>query len=149
MLILAEPLKIQEPGSLRVIIEQNSIHTSHVLGRFRLSFSSDLSTIERAKLPAPLLGIVLRPADQRDANQQAQIAKYFREQVAEELAIPRDQLIAAKKQLAEILPATSVLVLRERTSNRRVTRLQYRGNYLDLGPELQPAVPAALSACQA
>ncbi len=146
VLALAEPLKIQEAGVLRIKIEQNSIHTNHVLGRFRLSLTSDRSTIARAKLPPKLLEMVERPADQRDSNQQSELAKYFREQVADELVVPRAQLIAAKKQLSEIQPSTSVLVLRERQAERRVTHLQFRGNYLDLGPEMQPGVPAALGA---
>ena len=133
VLALAEPLKIQEAGTLRIKIEQNSIHTNHVLGRFRLSLSSERSTIARAKLPPKLLEIVEQPADQRDSNQQSELAKYFREQVADELAVPRAQLVAAKMQLSEIQPSTSVLVLRERQAERRITLLQFRATVSSRG----------------
>lgn len=41
-------------------------------------------------------------------------------------------------------PSTTVPILRELPADRRrKTHLQYRGNFLDLGPEVQPGVPAA------
>ena len=49
-----------------------------------------------------------------------------------------------KKQLAEMKPATTLPILRELPeSQRRKTFVQFRGNYLSLGPEVTPGVPAA------
>ena len=145
VLVLAESLVAQEFGVLRLKVEQNSVHSNHLLGRFRLSTTADEATINRAKLPAAILAIVDQPTETRDANNQAELAKYFREQVATELAEQREQLDAAKLQLAAIQPSTSVLVLRERSETRRLTALQYRGNYLDRGPEIEPGFPTALN----
>jgi len=48
------------------------------------------------------------------------------------------------KQLAGLTPSTTVPVLRELPpAARRKTRVQNRGNYLDLGPEVTAGVPAA------
>ena len=55
------------------------------------------------------------------------------------------ELATATKQLASLKPATSVPVFRELVNNRRTTHLQYRGNYLDQGPEVKPGVPAAFN----
>jgi hypothetical protein len=49
-------------------------------------------------------------------------------------------------ELANIKPATTVPVFRELTGQRRETRLQYRGNYLDQGTAVEPGVPAVFHA---
>ncbi|MGH7127562.1 MAG: DUF1549 and DUF1553 domain-containing protein, partial [Planctomycetaceae bacterium] len=56
-----------------------------------------------------------------------------------------DRLAALKKQLDELKPHTTVPVLRELPlDERRTTRIQRRGNYLDVGEEATAGVPAAL-----
>jgi hypothetical protein len=56
----------------------------------------------------------------------------------------KDRLAALKKQLAEVKPLTTVPIMRELTgSQRRKTRLQFRGNFLDLGEEVSEGTPAA------
>ena len=59
----------------------------------------------------------------------------------------RAALAGLKKQLAGMKPETSVPVMKELTgAQRRKTRLQYRGNFLDLGDEVTEGTPAALHA---
>ena len=54
------------------------------------------------------------------------------------------QLNTAKAELAKLQPMTTVPILRELPANqKRVTKLQFRGNYLDLGPVVTEGVPAA------
>ena len=60
-----------------------------------------------------------------------------------ELKADRDQLAALRKQLAEVKPLTSVPILKELPADqRRKTRLQFRGNFMDLGDEVTEGVPA-------
>ena len=60
-----------------------------------------------------------------------------------ELKADRDRLAALKKQLAEVKPLTTVPIMRELPAGqRRKTRLQFRGNFLDLGDEVPKGVPA-------
>ena len=55
----------------------------------------------------------------------------------------RDRLAALKKQLADLKPDTSVPVMRELPAGqRRATKVQRRGNFLDLGEEVKEGVPA-------
>ena len=138
------PVKLADDEMLRVIIDQNSKHKNHVLGSVQFSYTADQAAIQRSQVPAMLLAVIETPVDQRSAAQKADLAAYFRQNVAAELAEPREQLAAAEKQLKEMKPATSVPVFREITNNRRTTHLQYRGSYLDQGPEVQPGVPVAL-----
>lgn len=61
------------------------------------------------------------------------------------LKADRDQLAALKKKLAGIKPVT-VPVMQELPANqRRKTRLQFRGNFLDLGDQVTEGVPAVFN----
>ena len=57
----------------------------------------------------------------------------------------RDRLAALKKQLADLKPETTVPILRELAGEaRRKTKIQMRGNFLDLGDEVTEGVPEAI-----
>lgn len=61
--------------------------------------------------------------------------------VAPELVPIHSRLTELKKQLADIKP-TTVPIMRELTGNaRRVTKIQHRGNFLDLGKEVKEGIP--------
>lgn len=73
-----------------------------------------------------------------DADRLA-IAKYL-QQSSPEIDKLKQQISAAEKQLASIKPVT-VPVMRElEPKQHRTTRIQIRGNFLDLGPEVSPGV---------
>ncbi len=48
--------------------------------------------------------------------------------------------------MRDTLPDTTVPIFREQAGQRRETRLQYRGNYLDKGPAVEPGLPAVFHA---
>jgi hypothetical protein len=57
----------------------------------------------------------------------------------------RARLGVLKKNLASLKPMTSVPIMKELSAGqRRKTRLQFRGNFMDLGDEVTEGVPAAL-----
>jgi hypothetical protein len=59
----------------------------------------------------------------------------------------RDRLTALKKQQAALKPQTSVPIMKELTgAQRRKTRMQFRGNFLDLGEEVTEGTPAVFHA---
>jgi mono/diheme cytochrome c family protein len=51
--------------------------------------------------------------------------------------------------LRDLPPTTTVPIQRELADHRRETRLEYRGNYLDKGPVVEPGLPAAFHAAAA
>jgi hypothetical protein len=62
----------------------------------------------------------------------------------DEMKPERDKLAVFKKELAAVKPTTSVPIMKELTgTQRRKTRLQYRGNFLDLGEEVTEGTPAS------
>jgi hypothetical protein len=62
----------------------------------------------------------------------------------DEMKTERDKLTALKKDLAGVKPLTTVPVMKELTgAQRRKTRIQFRGNFLDLGDEVTEGTPVA------
>ncbi len=61
----------------------------------------------------------------------------------DEMKPERDKLAALKKDLAAVKPLTTVPIMKELTGkDRRKTRLQFRGNFMDLGDEVTEGTPA-------
>lgn len=142
-LLTAAPLAVAPGSTLTVTIEQVSKRAKHTLGRFRLLVSDDERAGELARTPENVL-LVLRTAgaDRTDAQHQ-ELARHYRTLVAPELKAERERLAAVEKELAAIKPETSVPVQRELAkADRRKTKLQRRGNYLDQGQEVVEGVPA-------
>lgn len=66
---------------------------------------------------------------------------------ADEMKPERDKLAALKNEVAALKPESTVPIFKELTgAQRRKTRLQFRGNFLDLGDEVTEGTPAALHA---
>jgi hypothetical protein len=79
----------------------------------------------------------------RTDDQRQELLNHYQVHVAPENQSLRDQLAAARKDLAAVKPNT-VPILRELPADKqRTTHLQHRGNYLDLGQEVSPGVPGA------
>ena len=62
---------------------------------------------------------------------------------AEEKKKVSEQIAALKKKHDAQKPVTTVPIQRERVKNRRTTRIQRRGNFLDTADEVEAATPAA------
>jgi len=143
LLAATNPIVIKETVTLQLTIEQNSPYANHVLGRFRISTSSNNELIERSQLPKSILAFVERPAAERTSAVTTQLAEYFRLNLAPELADVRQELTTLKAERDTMKPDASVPVLREVAADaRRKTLLQFRGNYLDTGHEVHEGVPA-------
>ncbi|MGL6094294.1 MAG: PSD1 and planctomycete cytochrome C domain-containing protein [Fimbriiglobus sp.] len=100
---------------------------------------------------SPIHGIGDTPAKKmkREALEAAaaRLEKIVKHQPALIQAALRVDADAARSQANKLQPTTTVPVMRERPANqRRVTKLQFRGNFLDLGDVLTEGVPAALHA---
>ena len=141
--IAAAPVEAPAGSKLVVTIDQSSSHESHVLGKFRLSWTNDPRVAEFARTPAPILALLnIKPESRTDA-QQSELAKHY-VSIAPEFKADRDKLAAIKKQLADLKPAMTVPIMKELAANmRRKTKLQYRGNFEDLGQDVTEGTPAA------
>ncbi|MFM7412553.1 MAG: DUF1553 domain-containing protein, partial [Planctomycetota bacterium] len=145
-LIASGPIDIPGGSRLRVSLIHQSPHTQHVIGRFRLSVTADAGALEWAAI-RPDLGAVLRVAERDRTDAQRAAVAAFHRSIAPELAAVRTRLESARAELTALRPTATVPILRERGPDlRRATRVQRRGNYLDLGEGVKPGIPAAFNA---
>lgn len=142
---LATPLEVAEGTRLRITLHQ--LYGSKLtLGRVRLSTSSaDPKSLSPSNGGLPEL--VRIPREKRTAVQSHQLDLAFAASQPE-LAILSGELaktraaIAAKKKGA---PTTPVMVELP-VNKRRVTKVHNRGNWMDQGDVVKPAVPIAFGA---
>lgn len=140
-LVAPNPMPPVPGGKLTVTIEQASQFPQHVLGHFRLSVSDDARAADWGRTPYPVLQALKIPAAQRTPAQQEMVAKHYLA-VAPEMLLAQQQLAEQKKQLAALKPMT-VPIMRELSgAQRRKTRIQLRGNFLDVGKEVTEGIPA-------
>ncbi len=140
-MVATEPIDIPEGSRLRVSLIQQSQHVNHIIGRFRLSLTGDDAILKWGKIPGDIQSILRTTRGERTQAQSAALATYYRS-TAPELADVRKRLQTTRAELASLKPTTTVPILRELAPDRRrVTKLQYRGNYQDVGPEVKPGIP--------
>jgi hypothetical protein len=103
---------------------------------------ADEEKLKAAKLPDAIAAILKTAADERTEAQQAELTKHYAS-IAPERDADRKRLETLKKQVADFKPAASVPIMKELPSDkRRATKLQYRGNYQEQGPEVVEGTPA-------
>lgn len=147
-LVASEPLDIPQGSRLRVSLIQQSQHVNHIIGRFRLSVTGDEAILKWGKIPGDVQNLLRIAQADRTEAQKAALASYYRS-TAPELEDVRKRLQATRAELASLKPTTTVPILRELAKERqRVTKLQYRGNYKDLGDEVKPGIPGVFQAGQ-
>ncbi len=145
-LIAPEPVEAPPGSKLAVTIESGSKEEPRTLGRFRVRLTDHAGAAEWARTPPSVVQALLAPASERAGARSSEVTRHFLETVAPELEPVRKDLRAARKELADLKPFT-VPILRELAEGqRRKTWIQYRGNFLDRGPEVTPGVPAAFHA---
>ena len=134
------PLEAPAGSTLTVTIEQNSTLDSHTLGHFRLSTADDPQVAEWVRTPPAVLDALRVPAANRQPAQLAAISQHFLN-IAPELEATRKQLATVKQQLAELKPDTVPILKELPMGQRRVTKIQHRGNFLDLGADVTEGTP--------
>lgn len=139
-LITKAPVDIPPGSTLQVTIEQQSNHANHTLGHFRLSSTGEPRVEEWAKTPAAVIDALQADAATRTPRQTDVITQHYLS-IAPTLEPTRKQIAMLQKQLADLKPET-VPVMKEITANRRVSKIQLRGNFQDLGAEVTEGTPA-------
>ena len=142
-LLLAAPAEAAAGSKLAVTVEQLSSFDYATVSQLRLAISEDPRASELVRTPPAVLATVRTKPEQRTDAQREELARYYRS-IAPGLKTERDQLATAEKQFSDIKPYTTVPVLRELAGDqRRKTRVQRRGNFLDTGAEVTEGLPSA------
>ncbi len=145
-LLFDKPLTMVSGQSLQIELAQQSQYDHHLLKRFQiaLTHSADLKTW--MEVPMEYRVLARTPKEQRKPDDETRLSKYYREHHAGSLKPTRDRLAEVEKQLSNLKPITTVPIQRDLPEKqRRVTRLQRRGNFMDLGQEVTPGVPSELN----
>ena len=138
----AKPVALQPGEKLVITIDQQSDDGNAALNRLRFSTTGDSRVKEHFRTPREELAILGIPDSDRDAKQRDQLLDYFVREVAPELAHERKRIASLERSLEE-MPINSSPVMRELpAAKRRKTHLQHRGNFMALGEEVSPGVPA-------
>jgi hypothetical protein len=146
ILELQQPLKFTSGSRLKIRLLHQSPHSQYVLGRFRIGLTTDQTIQQWAAVPADVKAILEIDSAQRTSQQQDQLLRFYRT-IAPELAEVRERIKKLEGQFAQIKSQTTVPVLQELPDDkRRVTKIHLRGNFMDLGDEVQPGIPAVFQA---
>jgi mono/diheme cytochrome c family protein len=93
---------------------------------------------------APLYELWTPEARQQKASAEAELQALNAQPNDPPSAVIAIETARLRKRMDALKPYTTVPIQRELAANqRRKTQLQHRGNFLDLGPEVSPGVPAA------
>jgi hypothetical protein len=142
VLVLEEPLELEAGWRLEFQLHQNFPHRK--LRRFRISVTGD--EVPRPAVPSRLVvGLSKRPED-RGLGEEAALLEFFAWHDPEGGEDGR-RLVELEREMAGMRPKVTVPVMRELPEGRRrVTRVQYRGSFRDLGPEVVAGVPSVFGA---
>lgn len=138
--LIVKPGTVVPAGwTVTLTLEQLSQHKHHTLQRVRVSETSDVRAAEQADYPADVIALLAGGGE----TGRTRLTEFYLT-MAPALAAERAQLARLEKQLADLRPVTTVPVMRELPAGaQRETRLQHRGNFLDLGEVVTAGVPAA------
>lgn len=141
----ATDLTLGEGGTLKIVMAQNLDNPGHNIGCFRISVTTDPRPIKATDAPPTnLVAMLAVAADQRNAEQKAELAKYYRT-IAPLLNPVRDELAAIERKRNELNAAIPSSLITEAVAPRMV-RILPRGNWMDnSGAEVTPAFPEVLS----
>ena len=144
-LLAEKTITAPNESRLTVVIEQNAGRNAGLLSSFKIATASHNDLPKYARTPANILALLSDPKDARSEEQRDQVFKYYLRHVAPDLQSERDQVASLEKKLEGMKP-NSVPIMRALAGDKlRKTRMQLRGNYLDLGKEVEEGVPVAFS----
>ena len=136
------PIEAKQGDIVRFEIGHKGRRKDQQIGSFALEFTGDNRVQASVSAPVALSDALRKAAGERSAAQALQVKDHFVREHAVEASAERAKLLAARKELAELKP-NSVLVMRELPADKkRTTNVQIRGNYQNLGDEVQPRTPS-------
>ena len=143
-LVLEKPLQAKSGDVLRVELDSQTRKKEQHLASFAVKLTSDPGAELAAEIPSNMSALAVQAPEKRTPQQTAQWQEFYVRNYAPEAKKERESLAASKKELEAMKPNT-VPILRELAADKqRVTKLQLRGNFQNLGDEVSPGVPAVL-----
>jgi hypothetical protein len=140
---VTHPIDNGDGTTLTLVLEFQSIHAKHQIGKLRLSATTSPNPSGAKNLSANVRTALGVPAEKRSDAQKNEIAAYYRT-VAPALAPVRADIAMHEAKKAFIVKDTPTVLVTTAAPPRTI-RVLPRGNWLDdSGAEMKPAVPAVL-----
>lgn len=140
-LILDKPIATKPEDKLYVELDQQGVNGEQMLASFALFQTGDDRVETWASTPQQILALASKAAE-LTGPQKDQVRDFYVRNLAPEAAKERSALASAKRDLAAAKPDT-VPVMRELSQEKaRETKVQIRGNYLNLGDVVTAGTPA-------
>ncbi len=137
----AKVLSVEEPQTLSLTIGQQFESPNHTLGRFRVRVTEDPLALTWGKLPRDVHDVLSIERSQRTPAQQKLVDNEFRRE-SKLLEPQRKKVASVQAQLDAIRPVTVPVCEELPVDQQRITRIQIRGNYQNLGESSLPGTPA-------
>lgn len=140
----AKPIGSAEGTTLRFSLAQ-TFGMRHTLGRFRIS--ATIADLPLAIVSGRVAELIAIPSAERTPEQASELAIAY-VAIAPSLQPKRDALAQKQAQLQALeQQAPTTPILRELAQDQqRTTRIMLKGNFLNPGDQVQPAVPSAFHA---
>jgi len=140
-LVAARANEAPAGSKLTITIEHSPAQPRYLLGHFRLALTDHPGAAKWGSAPVDVLNILARESGARSTAQSERLAAYY-QSIAPELDTTRRQRTKLDSELQKIRPVTVPIMKELAQGGGRVTKIQYRGNYTDLGGEVTPGTPA-------
>ncbi|MEI6714338.1 MAG: PSD1 and planctomycete cytochrome C domain-containing protein [Verrucomicrobiota bacterium] len=145
-LVLDKPQAIKAGDKLHVELEQKAGKREQHLASFLLETTADERVEQVESVPQNIQLLFAKASSDWSAQEQALVKDFYVRNIAPESASDRTELRTAKKELDALTPNTVPIMKELPADKARVTKVQIRGNYLNLGDEVKPGIPAVFSA---
>ena len=141
VLLPDRPIEAKPGDMVRFEIGHKGRRKDQQIGSFALETTGDNRVQLAVSTPPALSEVLQKLAADRNAEQALQVKDHYVREYAVEASVERGKLLAARKELSELKP-NSVLIMRELAADKkRTTNVQIRGNYQNLGDEVEPRTP--------
>jgi len=139
--VTATPIEIPAKATLEFAVSQKAEHDHCPLAPLKLSITADEHISELGKVPSNLLPVLAAKGTRTPAQRQ-ELSYYYRSKIDPALETVRTEQTKLSKQLSGMEPITVPVMKELAGEKRRKSHIQSRGNYLALGDEVTPGVPA-------
>ena len=143
-LIPETEVKLQAGEMIQVELDQRSRKKEQLLASFAVRYTEDKRAELSVATPPKLLAILQTPADARTSENAGQVVDHYVRNHAAEASAERAALASTMRELEALKPNTVPIMRDLGPDKQRITKVQIRGNYLNLGDEVSAGTPAVL-----
>lgn len=141
--VFTTPLALTGATDLKLMLKHESVHLKHVLGRFRISLTTNVAP-RLDTTPAEIVAALSTAIDKRTDSQKGQLRDYYRSKVSPQFASLKMVVDAARKKASDYENSLTVTMVMLDQPKPRDSFVLIRGAYTQQGEKVSHGVPAVL-----